>query len=289
MASTLISFNSLCLPHFSFEQDVALLAEAGIPGIGLYNPKLETRSNETIRQAMADAGLRPTSCLPSPENASMLRTPGFGDTCVDRDERIRMHSEAIRRFGDLGGLCYVCGTGPVGSLPPKEAWSRVVEMLGELGDVAAKAGICVSIEPFSPEWLEFATMLTTLGDGIEMVREVGHPYVKLLFDPWHLWDSPDLHQLLADHVDDLAPVVHMSDVREPTRSWADRLVPGTGKAGLPAILATLATAGYNGWYDLEILSDDGLFEHDFLDALWKLPEAEFVATSVSGLRACMPA
>jgi sugar phosphate isomerase/epimerase len=218
----------------------------------------------------------------------MLPTPGFGDTCVDRDARIRMHSEALRRFGDLGGLCYVCGTGPAGSLPPGEAWNRVVEMLGQLGEVGAEAGICVAVEPFSPEWLEFATIITTLEDAVTLVGDVGHPSVRLLFDPWHLWNSPNLHPLLAAHIDDLAPVVHMSDVREPTRSWGDRLIPGTGKADLPAILATLAAAGFDGWYDLEILSDDGTFEHDFADSLWKLPEAEFVAAGVAGLLACMP-
>jgi len=34
------------------------------------------------------------------------------------------------------------------------------------------------------------------------------------------------------------------DVREPTRSWADRALPGDGPADVPAILRALDAAGW---------------------------------------------
>lgn len=283
-----ISFNQLCFPHSSLEEDVLLLSEAEVRGIGLYQPKLETATGPAVRRLLAANDLRPTSCLPSPAQATILPTPRFGDTLVDLDRRVEMHSKALRWFGELGGLCYVCGTGPAGTLSPAAARSRVVEMLQGLGDVAAEAGICIAVEPFSSKWVGFATLVWTLEEGLELVRSVAHPNVKLMFDPWHLWDSANLHDLLSRYVGDLAPVVHVSDVRDPTRSWADRLVPGTGIAALPDILATLVTAGFDGWYDLEILSDDGTFEDDFPDSLWKLPEADLLARGLDGMTACWP-
>jgi sugar phosphate isomerase/epimerase len=36
--------------------------------------------------------------------------------------------------------------------------------------------------------------------------------------------------------------VHVSDVRSPTRSWADRVLPGDGVADVPAVLAALDAA-----------------------------------------------
>ena len=45
----------------------------------------------------------------------------------------------------------------------------------------------------------------------------------------------------------------------PTRGWCDRVLPGDGVADLPAILGTLDRAGWDGFYDLEIFSDNGTF------------------------------
>jgi acetyl-CoA acetyltransferase len=68
--------------------------------------------------------------------------------------------------------------------------------------------------------------------------------------------------------------VHVSDWREPTRGWADRVLPGDGAADLPAILRALEAAGWDGFYDLEIFSDNGAFSSAYPDSLWDLEAAE---------------
>ena len=62
--------------------------------------------------------------------------------------------------------------------------------------------------------------------------------------------------------------MHIADWREHTRSWADRALPGEGVADLPTILGALDRAGWDGFYDVEIFSDNGLFGNAWPDSLW---------------------
>ena len=59
-----------------------------------------------------------------------------------------------------------------------------------------------------------------------------------------------------------------------TRTGADRVLPGDGVADLPTILGALERAGWDGYYDLEIFSDNGAFGHAWPDSLWDVPAAE---------------
>ncbi len=78
---------------------------------------------------------------------------------------------------------------------------------------------------------------------------------------------------VAEHIDRIAGV-HVSDVRRPERSWCDRVLPGDGVADLPALIAALEAAGWDGLYDLEIFSDNGSFGTHHPDSLWDVPAAE---------------
>ncbi len=70
--------------------------------------------------------------------------------------------------------------------------------------------------------------------------------------------------------------VHVSDCREPTRGWADRVLPGEGRADVPRVLALLDDAGWDGLYDIEIFSDNGTFGASYPDSLWDVPATELV-------------
>jgi sugar phosphate isomerase/epimerase len=49
------------------------------------------------------------------------------------------------------------------------------------------------------------------------------------------------------------------------------VLPGDGVANLPQILGALERAGWNGFYDLEIFSDNGTFGNAWPDSLWDVP------------------
>ena len=64
--------------------------------------------------------------------------------------------------------------------------------------------------------------------------------------------------------------------------WCDRVLPGEGIADLPALLGALEAAGWHGFYDLEIFSDDGTFGTALPDSLWNVPAAELAAQGANG-------
>ncbi len=73
-------------------------------------------------------------------------------------------------------------------------------------------------------------------------------------------------------------MVHLNDWRDPTRSWCDRVLPGDGIADIPGIFRALDEGGFEGWFELELFSDDGKFGNDFEDSLWKWDPVELVRT-----------
>jgi sugar phosphate isomerase/epimerase len=66
----------------------------------------------------------------------------------------------------------------------------------------------------------------------------------------------------------------------------DRIVAGDGIAGVPAFLEEIRGSGYDEWYDLEIISDDGRFGADYEDSLWKLDPLEFAQLQIDGFLPC---
>ena len=65
--------------------------------------------------------------------------------------------------------------------------------------------------------------------------------------------------------------VHLADWREPTRNTNDRVLPGHGAIEFGPILEALR---WDGFYDLEIFSDNGAFGDSFPDSLWDVDAPE---------------
>lgn len=109
-----------------------------------------------------------------------------------------------------------------------------------------------------------------------LLAEAGDDAIGILFDTWHLWDTPDV----LEHTRRLAarfPAVHVNDWRAETRGWDDRALPGEGVIDLPALLGALEAGGFDGWYDLEILSGEA-----YPDSLLRLAPEELVRRGREG-------
>jgi sugar phosphate isomerase/epimerase len=77
--------------------------------------------------------------------------------------------------------------------------------------------------------------------------------------------------------------VHVSDrCRPATPSDFDRALPGEDSR--PAVRALVA-GGYDGWFDVEVMSDDGTFGNAFPDSLWALPVDEIARRAVTSMEA----
>ena len=167
-------------------------------------------------------------------------------------------------------------TGAPGDGDEAEARAVIIEGIRSLGSVGRETGVPVGVEPIHRTASADFSIITDLPGAEALLEEAGDDSVGILFDTWHLWDTPDV----LEHACRLAPrfpAVHVNDWRGETRDWDDRVLPGEGVMDLPAILGALEAGGYDGWYDMEIFSG----EH-YPDSLMKLDPAEMVRRGREG-------
>jgi sugar phosphate isomerase/epimerase len=200
-------------------------------------------------------------------------------------ERVDALCASIHRLAAFGPSAIVCLTGPAGSLDPSSAHDAVVEGLRTLGAEAERAGVRLALEPFQHIGIENWSTINTLAEAAALADESGSSAVGIQFDVWHLWNTPGLLEEIPRFIDRIVGV-HVCDYGEPTRGWADRVLPGEGVADVPAILTALADAGWNGYYDLEIFSDNGAFGSAYADSYWDLRVDEFARRARAALERC---
>jgi sugar phosphate isomerase/epimerase len=243
----------------SFADDVRAYTEAGADGIGVWEIKLDGSSLDEFQAS----GLRSATAVPAVPSVHPLPLLPGPDAVRERVDALLRSLDVLAPYAPTAILCF---TGP----GDRETAVRGVR---EIAREAERLGLRLALEPFQREGIESWSILNTLGDAAEFVEEVGSAAVGIQFDTWHLWNTPDLFDEIPLLVELIAGV-HVNDWREPTRGWADRVLPGDGAADLPAILGVLEDVGWEGFYDLEIFSDNGTFGSAYPDSLWDLDAAD---------------
>jgi sugar phosphate isomerase/epimerase len=282
-AQPLFSVNEGMTPGLSFAEDLAVLAEAGVDGIGIAAGQVgygrfKLQDDRADLERFRASGLKGGFCNPGtpsilPRSTQVAGALGLG--ADDPAARIEGICRDIRRLAPFEPICCICVPGPVGAYDEAEAREIAVAGFKQVARAAREVGVKVAIEPMHSSIRNDFTFLTTLPGAVELIDEIDEPNVGVLYDVWHLWDTPDLVAHTREHASRIVGV-HVDDRREPTRSWCDRVLPGDGVADLESILSALIAGGYDGWYELEVLSDDGTFGNDFPDSLWKRDPVELI-------------
>jgi sugar phosphate isomerase/epimerase len=243
----------------SFTEDMRAYAAAGVDGVGIWEMKLGEDSLEEFRAS----GLGSATAIPLVPSIHPLPLLPGPDTVRERVDSLLRSLAVLAPFEPSAILCF---TGP-GDRETAVAGVR------EVAREAERLGLRLAVEPFQREGIESWSILNTLRDAAAFIDEVGSDAVGIQFDVWHLWSTPDLFEEITRYADLIAGV-HISDYREPTRGWADRVLPGDGVADVAAIFSALDDAGWDGYYDLEIFSDNGAFGTAYADSLWDLDAAD---------------
>jgi sugar phosphate isomerase/epimerase len=243
----------------SFEEELAAYRAAGAGAIGILEFKLEGVSD--VRERLCESGLGASACLPNA--GSILPSPLIPGP-DEPEARVESICASVARFAELEPGCVFFLTGP------GEDSEVVREGIRRIGEAGARHGVRVALEPIHPSQAGVLSFVHTIDHALELI---GDAEVGLLFDTWHLQE--------VDHVERIFGV-HVADHREPTRSDFDRLLPGEGSR---VAVQALEAAGWDGWYDVELMSDDGTFGNAFADSLWTLPTEELARRSVESLQA----
>jgi sugar phosphate isomerase/epimerase len=266
----------------SFAEDVRAYAAAGVEGIGVWELKLGDGPDDEALEQLAASGLGSASAVPA--IPSVLPLPPLSGP-DDPQERIDALCASVHRLAAFEPSAIVCITGPAGDRAADAAWSLVVDGLRQVACEAESSGVRLALEPFQRDGIEDWSLINTLGDAARLIEDVGSDVVGIQFDVWHLWNTPDLLDEIPRYAHLIAGV-HVNDWREPTRGWADRALPGDGAADLPAILGALEEAGWEGFYDLEIFSDNGTFGSAYPDSLWDLDAADLARRGREAFTQC---
>jgi sugar phosphate isomerase/epimerase len=259
----------------SFAEDIRGYAGAGLDGIGVWELKLGDGPDDDAVALLRESGLGSATAVPAVPSINPLPLlPGPSDP----RERIDSILRSLHRLAAFEPAAILCFTGPGDR-------DTAIRGLREVVAEAEALNVRIALEPFEAEGIESWSVLNTLGEAAAVVDEIGSPALGIQFDLWHLWNTADLFDEIERHARLIAGV-HVSDRREPTRGWADRVLPGDGVAGVPAILGALDRAGWDGFYDIEVFSDNGTFGSAYPDSLWDVDGRELVERGRSQFLEC---
>jgi sugar phosphate isomerase/epimerase len=248
----------------SFSEDVLSYAAAGADGIGVWELKLEPGEDEQALEQLEASGLGSAAAIPLVP--SILPLP-LMDGPSDPSRRIDAICASLHRLAPFRPSGVVCLTGPAQELDADVARDVVVEGLRTIGDEAERAGVRVGLEPINRVGGDDWTIVSSIPAAVELLDAADRRALGLQLDTWHLWNTDTLLDDIERECSRFLGV-HIADWREQTRSWADRVLPGEGVADLPTILGALDRAGWDGFYDVEIFSDNGSFGNAWPDSLW---------------------
>jgi hydroxypyruvate isomerase len=172
---------------------------------------------------------------------------GNSSSLVDPAERQQALAEITRAASlafDLACSNLILTSGPaLPGVPREEQRANLVSLLKEAAATAADADLCLVLEPLN-QIDHPGVYLSSSDEGFAIVREVGSPHVKLLFDVYHQQISEgNLTRRILDNLD-LIGHIHVADV-------PGRHEPGTGEINYEHLFGVLRERGYKGYVGLE--------------------------------------
>jgi hydroxypyruvate isomerase len=161
-----------------------------------------------------------------------------------RDAFLKALREFIPTMRELECARLIMQTGDkVIGLSQAEMHANCVENLKRGADIAAENNIELLIENIDPEENP-KYFLTQSAEGFDIVRSVGNPHVKFLYDFFHEQIAAgNLIAKLRKNID-LVGLIHVADV-------PGRHEPGTGEINYSNIFRTLGELGYSRYVAME--------------------------------------
>jgi hydroxypyruvate isomerase len=127
-----------------------------------------------------------------------------------------------------------------------EQHAAVVSVLADAARILEGSEVTLLLEPLNTRVDHVGTYLSSTREGLDIVREVGSPRLRLLLDAYHaLMMDEELAEVVGD---DIALVGHVQVADVPGRNE-----PGTGTIDWTEQLRSLRGLGYNGHFGMEYM------------------------------------
>lgn len=165
---------------------------------------------------------------------------------VDFDLIAAHIEKGMARAAALGGKVTVIGSGRSRNILDgfdfNEGYNQFAKVLSIAGDIAAKYGIMVVVEPLNTKE---TNLINTVAQGIEICKKVGKPNVKSLADFFHVYKSGETLDAIRNN-DGMLGHLHIA------RANDDRAMPY--EEDIPKVeewAAAVKESGYEGRLSLE--------------------------------------
>jgi sugar phosphate isomerase/epimerase len=233
--------------RFDFRAAMEGYAKAGVRAVEPQLTKVrEFAQKESVaaaRRLLDDLGLKAVSS----SNQVGLAEPG--DARARSLEDLKWKVELAQALGCDRIVAPSAGTGQYTA----EDYKRGAENLREAGEIARPFGVSVMLE-----FTRTSRFVGSLPTALTMVREAGHPNVRVMMDLYHFWGGiskfedldllrdAELHHL---HFEDVPAEPPREIQQQPHRVW-----PGDGVTPLRRIVEVLKRKKYAGAASIEMFN-----------------------------------
>jgi len=150
----------------------------------------------------------------------------------------------VQRAARMGAEYIVFGSGGARNVPEgflrESAWEQLVDFMTRAGQLAAKAGVVLVIEPLNTGE---CNLINSVAEGAQLVEAVNLPSVQLLVDAYHMLREGEPFEAITPHVH-LIKHAHLA-------TNANRMAPGAEAEDFSGFFAALKEGGYKGRVSIE--------------------------------------
>jgi len=228
---------------WTLEQDLDAYAAAGVPAIGVSLLKLRNAGMGRGVRLIRERGL-PVSCVTSSGPIPLEDAAGAARALGEAREHLAVAAE-------LGAGCLMLLPGAAPGLPWEEAARRAREHVEALRADARRLRVRLALEPVSQLRMDLC-FLQSFHDALDFADGIDAPEVGVVLELNNAWIERHLDSDLHARPRRIA-VVQVSDFKVGTLRASERVMIGDGDIPLRRLVRALADAGYDGWYDLEML------------------------------------
>lgn len=253
-----LSINQATIKHATLAEALRVTAAAGVGAIGLWREPVAEVGLATAVRLVADSGLRiSTLCRGG------FFTPPEGPqrrAALDDNRRAIDETAALAAAGAEGSqavLVLVAGGLPEASTDLRGARGRVCDALAELEPYARGADVRLAIEPLHPMYAADRSVVSTLGQALDLAEPFPSSSVGVVVDTFHVWWDPAvLGQIARAGAAGRIATYQVCDFVTPLAAdpLLSRGYPGDGHVDFATLTAAVAAAGYVGDIEVEIFN-----------------------------------
>ena len=221
--------------HPDFPDRIRAARDAGLRAVEFH--LWRDKPLEAIKVALDETGVELVSFVVEPRRS--LVDP------AQHGEFLQAVKDSLATAKLLGVRSLICASGFTReNVPRQEQHDAAVYILRQAAALAGEAGIQLLLEPLNTRVEHPGMFLDSTVEGLDIIEEVGSPYLRLLYDVYHsavMDERPEV--VLKDRI---GLVGHVQVADAPGRHQ-----PGSGDIVWAERIGALRTLGYDGAVGLE--------------------------------------